>query len=100
MGMAGHAMITRDDGAVFVHLHPAGTVSLAALETFALRQPGDTIRARLGARPTEMEKGAASGEHGAIPPDAHQPSVSHRELLLPPPSSLSFPHAFPKPGHY
>src|SRR2546425_9283461 len=31
MGMAGHAMITRDDGAVFVHLHPAGTVSLAAL---------------------------------------------------------------------
>src|SRR5437879_11383545 len=61
MGMAGHAMITRDDGAVFVHLHPAGTVSLAALETFALRQPGDTIRGRLGARLTEMEIGRASG---------------------------------------
>src|SRR5439155_24194666 len=76
MGMAGHAMLTRDDGAVFVHLHPAGTVSLAALETFALRQPGDTIRGRLGARLTEMEKGAGSGEQGAVPPDAHQPSVS------------------------
>ena len=100
MGMAGHAMITRDDGAVFVHLHPAGTVSLAALETFTLRQPGDTIRGRLGARLTEIEKRAGSGEQGAVPPDAHQPSVSHRELLLPAPSSLSFPYAFPKPGHY
>src|SRR2546430_124941 len=66
MGMAGHAMITRDDGAVFVHLHPAGTVSLAALETFALRQPGDTVRGLLGARLTEMEKGAGSGEQGEI----------------------------------
>src|SRR5207244_3660669 len=100
MGMAGHAIITRDDGAVFVHLHPAGTVSLAALETFTLRQPGDTIRGRLGARLTEIEKRAGSGEQGAVPPDAHQPSVSHRELLLPAPSSLSFPYAFPKPGHY
>src|SRR5881398_51960 len=27
MGMAGHAMLTRADGAVFVHLHPAGSVS-------------------------------------------------------------------------
>jgi len=84
MGMAGHAMLTRDDGAVFVHLHPAGTVSLAALETFALRQPGDTIRGLLGARLTEMER--MTGAHRGEP--------------LPAPSSLSFPYAFPKPGHY
>ena len=100
MGMRGHAMITRNDGAVFVHLHPAGTVSLAALETFALRQPGDTVRGLLAARLTEMEKGAGSREQGAVAPDAHQPSVSHRDLRLPAPSSLSFPYAFPKPGHY
>ena len=91
MGMAGHLMLTRDDGAVFVHLHPAGTVSLAALETFALRQPGDTIRGRLAARLTEMEKAAGTGEQGA---------VSHRNVLPPAPSSLSFPYAFPKTGHY
>ncbi|HVH68178.1 MAG TPA: hypothetical protein VM716_09955 [Gemmatimonadales bacterium] len=81
MGMAGHAMLTRDDGAVFVHLHPAGTVSLAALQTFALRQPGDTIRGRLGARLTAMEMGTrAMGEATS--------------------GVISFPYAFPKPGHY
>lgn len=81
MGMAGHAMLARDDGAVFVHLHPAGTVSLAALETFALRQPGDTIRGALGKRLTAMEMG--SGDKGEV----------HSNVV-------SFPYAFPVPGHY
>ena len=81
MGMAGHLMLTRDDGAVFVHLHPAGTVSLAALETFALRQPGDTVRGELGKRLTAMDMGR--GEKGEVRSGA-----------------ISFPYAFPKPGHY
>src|SRR2546428_3986117 len=55
MGMAGHAMIARDDGAVFVHLHSAGAISVAAQETFQLRQPGDTIPGPLGRRLTEMQ---------------------------------------------
>ncbi len=80
MGMAAHAMITRDDGAVFVHLHPAGTISLAAQQTFLLRQPGDTAPGALGKR-LRMEMG--SGEMGEVPS-----------------SSVSFPYAFPKPGHY
>jgi hypothetical protein len=82
MGMAGHLMLTRDDGAVFVHLHPAGTISLAAVETFALRQPGDTVRGLLGARLTALERGA------------------HRAEPFAAAGSLSFPYAFPKPGHY
>lgn len=82
MGMAGHLMLTRGDGAVFVHLHPAGTVSLAALETFTMRQPGDTIRGRLSARITAMESGV------------------HRDEPQPVPGSVSFPYAFPKPGRY
>jgi len=100
MGMAGHAMITRDDGAVFVHLHPAGTVSLAALETFALRQPGDTVRGLLAARLTEMEKGAGSREQRAVPGGATPITGAHRGEPLPAPGSLSFPYAFPKPGRY
>ena len=30
MGMAGHAVVVRDDGKVFIHLHPLGTISVAA----------------------------------------------------------------------
>lgn len=30
MGMAGHAVVIRDDGSVFIHLHPMGTISAAA----------------------------------------------------------------------
>ena len=84
MGMPGHLMLSREDGAVFVHLHPAGTVSLASIETFALRQPGDTVRGQLGARLTAMEK---------------QTGV-HRQEPLPAPDTLTFPYAFPTPGHY
>jgi hypothetical protein len=35
MGMAGHAMLTRADGAVFMHLHPAGTISVAAQQALS-----------------------------------------------------------------
>lgn len=34
MGMAGHAVVRRTDGAVFAHLHPSGTFSMAAAEVF------------------------------------------------------------------
>lgn len=40
MGMAGHAVFLSDDGKVFAHVHPEGSVSMAAL---AMAQgPGDT----------------------------------------------------------
>ncbi len=35
MGMRSHAALTRDDGAVFVHLHPAGTISMGSLSVLA-----------------------------------------------------------------
>ena len=81
MGMAAHAMITRDDGAVFVHLHPAGTISVAAQQTFLVRQPGDTVRGELSKRLAEMDMG--NEERGAVPP-----------------GKISFPYAFPQTGHY
>jgi hypothetical protein len=90
MGMTGHAMITRADGAVFVHLHPAGTIALAAQQTFQWRQPGDTVRGLLGRRLTEMpmrERGAGSAEQ-------------QRQTGTAAPCSLSFPYAFPQPGRY
>jgi len=37
MGMLGHAALRRSDGSVFAHLHPAGSVSMAAAELLAKR---------------------------------------------------------------
>jgi len=37
MGMAGHAVVERSDGSVFVHLHPMGTVALASQQAFDAR---------------------------------------------------------------
>jgi hypothetical protein len=34
MGMLGHAAVRRNDGSVFTHLHPLGTISMAAQEIF------------------------------------------------------------------
>lgn len=70
MGMMGHAALVLDDGSVFVHLHPSGSVSMAALQRF-----------------TSRDLAAAPGAHG-----------SHR--LPSGTSALSIPYAFPKPGRY
>ncbi len=82
IGMAGHAVVSRDDGAVFVHLHPSGTVSMASQMAFTMREPGDTVTGRLGKRIEAM----GSSHYGApeMPADA----------------VISFPYAFPKPGSY
>jgi hypothetical protein len=37
MGMLGHAVLRRSDGTVFTHLHPSGTISMAAAEMLARR---------------------------------------------------------------
>jgi hypothetical protein len=56
MGMAGHAFVVRSDFSVFAHLHPAGSVSMAAFEMAqskpdtltSMRHPADgTIPAAL-----------------------------------------------------
>jgi hypothetical protein len=79
LGMAGHAVVMRDDGAVYVHLHPSGTAAMAAQQAFALRERGDTTaagRLRLdGAPMAGMADGSADGE-------------------------VTFPYAFPSAGRY
>jgi hypothetical protein len=48
MGMAGHAVVARDDGSVFIHLHPMGTISTAAQmalgsQPMTMSALGDTV---------------------------------------------------------
>jgi hypothetical protein len=81
IGMAGHAVITRDDGSVFVHLHPSGTISMASQMTFLMRKPSDSVAGSLGRR------------MNAAPMPAMQQSEAAK-------GEIAFPYAFPKPGRY
>jgi hypothetical protein len=78
MGMAGHAVVVRDDGSVFIHLHPMGTVSSASQMALEMRQPGDTMSGAVAHRLASM----APMQMGAVS------------------DTVSFPYAFPKPGRY
>jgi len=75
MGMAGHAMVVRDDATVFAHLHPSGSVAMPALEL--ARQATDT---------TDM----------AMP--AMDMAAMHHAPVRP--EELAFPYGFPRPGSY
>ena len=82
LGMAGHAVVLRDDGTVFIHLHPMGTVSAASQATFAIRQQGDTVTGEIGRR--------IAADDSAMAGMAHTIAIS----------TVSFPYAFPRPGRY
>jgi hypothetical protein len=79
MGMAAHAAVLRDDGSVFIHLHPMGTVSAASQRVFMLRDRGDTTpRGRLAGDLSDPMPMGAMRMSGA----------------------LDFPYEFPKAGRY
>jgi hypothetical protein len=81
MGMLGHVAIAREDGAVFVHLHPAGSISMAALQKFL--PPGRNPHAtHIG---TEEPRNLGTEE-------PRNRGTTEGELAI--------PYAFPKPGRY
>jgi len=80
MGMAGHAEFVSTDMAVFAHVHPAGSVSMAALEL-----------ARTGSA-------GASGEFQTGMPTYMAMAMPMSRAPLPP--EVSFPYGFPRPGEY
>ena len=83
MGMLGHAAFVKDDGTVFAHLHPSGTVSMAALMMAAAQN-----------RPSAPTPDAMPGM--AMAPNVIQTGSQSGGL----PNSVGFPYGFPTAGAY
>ena len=83
MGMLGHAALRRDDGRIFAHIHPTGTISMASQGVFLAKE------AESGGE--GLPAGGSSG-HGGRDPDR---STRARES-----TAVSFPCEFPEPGRY
>ena len=73
MGMMSHAAVTRDDGTVFIHLHPSGSINMAAQIRFE-RAEG----AGGGSVMTGMARGGSTESTNTV----------------------TFPFVFPDPGPY
>jgi hypothetical protein len=72
MGMAAHAEIISADLQVFAHIHPSGSVPMAALMMASAKSGASDSMAGMNMSDTNL----------AISPE------------------LSMPYGFPKPGHY
>lgn len=81
--MLGHAVVQREDGSVFAHLHPAGNLSMAATRSFARKMDGEA-----GALSADVN----CGDLSAVPPDLARALGRDGEV--------SFPFVFPQPGRY
>ncbi len=88
MGMAGHAEFVRSDLSVFAHVHPAGSVSMAALD---LAQAG--MAGQAGAA-----QGAMSMSSMSMPMSPGMTMPADDSGPLPP--EVRFPYGFPQPGEY
>jgi hypothetical protein len=73
LGMQGHAVLRHQDGSVFTHLHPFGTISMASQQLFVKRE-----------RAASPNRKTLEVVCGAPAPD----------------DSIAFPYEFPKPGRY
>jgi hypothetical protein len=79
MGMAGHAEFVSKDMSVFAHVHPAGSVSMAAMELARTAQAGAAGELQVGGAAMTM------------------PMATSGAPLL---AEVSFPYGFPRPGEY
>lgn len=77
MGMLSHAAVTTADGGVFVHLHPSGSISMAAMARF------------------EAGTGTSAGAPAMAMPTGAMPGMGMGETNV-----VRFPFVFPAAGDY
>lgn len=108
LGMGGHAVVLRDDGSVYVHLHPTGTYSMAAEQSLVSRVT-DTARTFRYPDPKHfrdsidtyltMLKNLPEAERDKLIM-ASMKSISHTMDGVQHNNMVEFPYAFPRAGRY
>lgn len=86
MGMLGHAAFVKIDGTVFAHVHPSGTVSMAAL-----------MMAEAQNQTPQKQSGSMSGMQMSGTDMSGMAHSGESEHL---PNTVGFPYGFPTPGQY
>jgi hypothetical protein len=97
MGMPGHAAFIKQDGTVFAHVHPSGTVSMTALMMAAAQNQPEY--------PQRMQPQSSRSQPDFPPLDAMgaMPGMAMPAAIEPlgrPPDTVGFPYGFPTPGAY
>jgi hypothetical protein len=80
MGMLGHAAFVKTDGTAFAHIHPTGSVSMAA---FMMANPPSKAAGAANDSAMEMHAMPGMNRGGAVLPNV-----------------VGFPYGFPSPGTY
>lgn len=94
MGMAAHAEIIRSDASVFAHVHPAGSVSMAALDLAQMQTPGTPQASQQDGMSMNASMSMSTSLSKSMP-TMNMPGMS--PTVGP---TISFPYGFPKPGLY
>lgn len=110
LGMAGHAVIMKDDGKVYIHVHPVGSYSMASQQTMLTRFENESGPFDFDKRPKSV---AFMDSVNKIIDHLDNLSEDDRNKVLMAGMSheqfdpahkdhsiVSFPYAFPEPGRY
>ena len=98
LGMLGHSAIVKKDASVFIHLHPVGTISMAAQEILANRISDDiTLCAVLDSNNYDTSKLQNLSPNQITTMSTEILKIMDEKGLS---NKVSFPYAFPKVGEY
>jgi hypothetical protein len=110
LGMGGHAVVMKDDGTVYIHLHPVGSYSMASQQAMLTRFENEEGPFDFDKRPKSvafMDSVDQVIEHlDKMPEDDRNKilmaGMQHDQFdpAHPEHSIVSFPYTFPEPGKY
>ena len=110
LGMAAHAAIVRNDGDVYIHLHPVGTFSMAAETNLVKRMAEPQGLYHSPAPKTFADSINAYMKHLSALSEADRNEILMKQMMMSEAKNtmagmshanvVEFPYSFPSPGKY